>query len=63
MDEIEIDRSAKLLIDQYAANTSVQAARNADAILERGDLDGFNIWIWIGRAIEDIQSNAGRTVF
>ena len=30
-------------------------------MLERGDLDGFNVWMRIGRAIEDLQATEGGT--
>ncbi len=30
-------------------------------MLERGDLGGFNVWMRIGRAIEDIQAAKGGT--
>ena len=61
MDDIDIYRSAKLYIDQYGVNASVRAAMTADAMLERGDLDGFNVWMRIGRAIEDMQAAKGGT--
>lgn len=61
MDDIEINRSAKLYIDQYGVNASVRAAMTADAMLELGDLDGFNVWMRIGRAIEDMQAKNGGT--
>jgi hypothetical protein len=43
MDAIDIYRSAKLYIDQYGVDASVHAAMKADAMLERGDLEGFNV--------------------
>lgn len=61
MEEIDIYRSAKLYIDQYGVDASVHAAMKADAMLERGDLDGFSVWMRIGREIEDMQANAGGT--
>ena len=61
MDDIDIYRSAKLYIDQYGVNASVRAAMTAAAMLERGDLDGFNVWMRIGRAIEDMQAAKGGT--
>ena len=61
MDDIDIYRSAKLYIEQSGVNASVRAAMTADAMLERGDLDGFNAWMRIGRAIEDMQATKGGT--
>lgn len=59
MDDIDIYRSAKLYIDQHGVNASAHAAMKADAMLAHGDLDGFNVWMRIGRAIEDIQAREG----
>ena len=61
MEDIDIYRSAKLYIDQYGVEASVHAAMKADAMLERGDLEGFNVWMRIGRAIENMQANEGGT--
>ena len=38
--EIDIYRSAKLLIDQHGKDAPIFAAMQADACLEKGDLDG-----------------------
>ena len=61
MDDIDIYRSAKLYIDQYGVHASARAAMTADAMLARGDLEGFNAWMRIGRAIEEMQSKEGGT--
>ncbi len=58
MDVIDIYRSAKLYIDQYGVQASAHAARTADAMLARGDLEGFNAWMRIGRAVEDMQATS-----
>jgi hypothetical protein len=61
MDNINIHRSAKLYIYRYGVNASVRAAMTADALLAHDDLEGFNTWMRIGRAIEDLQATADRT--
>jgi len=61
MDDINIHLSAKLYIDQYGVDASAHAAKQADVMLARGDLDGFNVWMRIGRAIEDMQAKEGGT--
>ena len=58
---VDVFAWCKLYIDQYGVYASLHAAIKADAMLERGDLDGFNVWMRIGRAIEDIQARAGGT--
>lgn len=40
MDEKDIYRSAKLLIDQFEADAPIEAGMRADVLLEKGDLDG-----------------------
>ena len=59
MDQTEISRSAKRLIKQFGLDASIQAARNAEAMLERGDIDEFDKWLRIGRTIEVIQAIGG----
>lgn len=44
MDDIDIYRTVKLLIDQHGANAKIQAAMKQDLMLERGDLDGHAVW-------------------
>jgi hypothetical protein len=60
-DEIDIHRSAKRLIDLFGTNAAVEAALRADAMIERGDMDGAGIWRSIVRVIAEIQSIEGRT--
>ena len=40
---IDVYRSAKLFIDQHGDEAAIQAAYQADAMLDRGDLDGAAI--------------------
>ena len=47
--------SANLLIEQYGLDASVYTAKQADVMLGPGDLEGFNAWMRIGRAIEDMR--------
>ena len=39
--DLDIYRSAKLLIDRHGADAVIEAAMMADKMLEAGDLDGF----------------------
>jgi hypothetical protein len=54
-DEIDIYRSAKLLIDQHGEEAAIFAGMQADECLERGDLDGKVVWLAVIKAIEEIQ--------
>jgi hypothetical protein len=40
----DIFRAAKLLIDQYGEDATVQAAQRADLLLEDGDVEGSAVW-------------------
>jgi len=61
MNEKDVYRSAKLLIDQYGADAPVHAAMRADVMLARGDMDGAAVWRRIATAILAIQSTEGKT--
>ena len=48
----DIYRSAKLLVKQHGKEAPIHAALNADAMLEKGDLDGQRVWLRIRKAID-----------
>ena len=52
--EIDIWRSAKLLVDQHGANAATVAAMRADELLDRGDVDGQAVWKRIMAAVEEL---------
>ncbi len=54
--DIEIYRSAKLLIDRHGDDAVIYAAMRADQMLEQGDLDELATWNRILRAIEEIRA-------
>jgi hypothetical protein len=62
MNDRDIYRSAKLLVDQYGAAAPVQAALRADAMIERGDMEGAAVWKRIATAIFVIRSSYGKTM-
>ena len=53
-DEIDIYRSAKLLIDQHGEDAPIFAAMQADRCLEGGDLDGKAVWMGVIGAIKEL---------
>ena len=55
--DLDIYRSAKLIIDKYGDGAAAEAARRADAFLKRGDAGGHAVWKRIGQAAEEL----GRT--
>ena len=53
--DLDIFRSAQLLIKQHGEDAPIHAAMRADAMLEAGDLDGVATWRRILRAVEEQQ--------
>ncbi len=41
---LDIYRSANVLVRQHGAEATIHAAMSADAMLEKGDLDGAAVW-------------------
>ncbi len=63
--DLDIYRSANLLIKQHGQDAPIHAAMNADAMLDKGDLDGYAAWRRIVKAVEELLSKerpAGVTV-
>ncbi len=53
--DLDIYRSASLLVKQHGPDAPIHAAMRADAMLEAGDLDGVAVWRRILRAVEELQ--------
>ncbi len=53
--DLDIYRSAKLLVDQYGEDAGLEAAMQADRLLTAGDMDGKREWLRIMKAVEDLQ--------
>ena len=43
--DLDIYRSAKILVEQHGADALIEAALKADELLDAGDLDGQAVWI------------------
>ena len=52
--EIDIWRSAKLLIDQHGDEAAIHAAMRVDELLEASDLDGYTVWKRVLKAVEEL---------
>ncbi len=52
---IDIYRSANVLVKRHGQDAPIHAAMRADAMLEKGDLDGYAVWKRILRAVEELQ--------
>ena len=54
--DLDIYRSARVLIDQHGEDAPIWAAQKADAMLESGNLDGKRLWLKILQAVNDLLS-------
>jgi len=48
--------SANLLVKQHGEDAPIHAAMRADAMLEKGDLEGYAVWKRIVKATEELLS-------
>ncbi len=56
--DLDIYRSAQVLVKQHGPDAPIHAAMRADAMLEKGDLDGYAVWKRILRAVGELQGTA-----
>ena len=54
--ELDIYRTANLLIKQHGEEAPIHTAMRVDAMLEEGDLDGYGVWRRILKAGEELLS-------
>ena len=50
----DIFRAAKLLIDKHGNDAAIRAAQRADGLLTGGDMDGAAVWRRILEAIDEL---------
>ncbi len=63
--DLDIYQSANLLVEQHGTEASIEAAMHADAMLDRGDLDGQWVWLRIRKAMDvllDTRPGGGAAV-
>ena len=58
---LDIYRSANILVKRHSQDAPIEAAMRADAMLEKGDLDGYAVWKRILRAVDELQRAELRT--
>ncbi len=56
--DLDIYRTANLLVKRHGQDAPIEAALRADALLDKGDLDGYAVWKRILRAVEELQGTA-----
>ncbi len=54
--DLDIYRTANVLVKQHGQDAPIQAAMRADAMLEEGDLDGYAVFKQVVKAIEELLS-------
>lgn len=54
--EIDIYRSAQVLLRQYGHDAPIVAAAKADELLATGDLEGQALWKRIAHALDELTS-------
>ena len=63
--DLDIYRSANVLVTRHGADAPIHGAMKADAMLDKADLDGYAAWRRIVKAVEELLSKerpAGVTV-
>ncbi len=61
MPEIDIYRTASVLIREHGEDAAIEAAQSADAMLEKGCLDGLRVWKRVLAAVKEIQRREPQT--
>jgi hypothetical protein len=54
--DLAILRGAQLALDRYGGDALDEAARRADDLLERGDVQGYEIWSAILAVLESARA-------
>ena len=52
---VDIYRGASVILKQYGQDAPIHAAMRADAMLEKGDVEGYSVWKRILRVVEELQ--------
>ena len=58
--DLDIYRSAQVLIREHGDDAALEAAQRADGMLERGDMEGCAVWKRVLKAVEEMQRKERR---
>ncbi len=58
--DLDMYRTANVLIRQHGDGAALETAQRADAMLEKGDMEGAAVWKRIVRAVEEIERKEQR---
>ncbi len=53
--DLDIYRAANVLVKRHGQDAPIEAAMRTDAMLEKGDLDGYAAWKRVLRAVGELQ--------
>ncbi len=53
--DLDIYRSAQVLVKHHGPDAPIQTAMRADELLEAGDLEGYAVWKRIVKAVAELQ--------
>ncbi len=56
----QVIRTANVLVKHYGEDAALEAAQRADAMLEKGSLDGQRVWKHVLAAVKEIQRQEPR---
>ncbi len=58
--DLDIYRTASVLIRELGEDAGLEAAQRADALLEKGDMDGAAVWRRVLKAVEEMERKEQR---
>jgi hypothetical protein len=58
--DLDIYRTASVLIREHGEDATLEAAQRADAMLEEGAIDGQRVWKRVLAAVKEIQRQEPR---
>ena len=56
--DLDIYRTARMLINEHGEEASIEAAMRADKQLKAGDLDGQAVWLRVLKAVKELQATS-----
>ncbi len=59
--DLDIYRSAQVLVKHHGQDAPIHAAMRAVAVLDKGDLGGYAVWKRILKAVEELQGTAPKS--
>ncbi len=54
--DLDIYRSAQVLVKQHGQDAPIEAATRADVMIEKGDLDGYAVWKRVAKVAAELLS-------